>query len=227
MVEFKYQMHCHTTPCSHCGRITPFELVNSLYKNGYSGAVITNHFYNGNTGIDRELSWRKFVSFYEKDYLEAKRFAEPLGVDILFGVEEHLGNGQEILCYGLTPEILYMHPELKVGELELWYNTLSPLGVIIVQAHPFRVRNYICDVGVMSEKYLHGIEVYNYGNDPSENDIASEFAERHPDMIVTSGADAHLPHVLSHAGISVKERITSSEKLAFILKSGDYTLIKE
>ncbi len=227
MSEFKYQLHCHTSPCSACGRITPYELVKSLYESGYKGAVLTNHFINGNSGIDRSLTWKKFVSFYEKDYLDCKAFAEKLGIDILFGVEEGVGNGQEILCYGLTPEMLYTHPELKKRDSELWYKTLSPLGVVIIQAHPFRVRNYISDIGVLPAQFIDGIEVYNFCNSPDENKLAEEFSESNRRMILTSGADAHFSHILSHGGIIVNERIDTPEKLSAVLKNGNYKIIKK
>ncbi len=227
MKEFRYQLHCHTAPCSKCGAITPYDLVHSLYEGGYSGAAVTNHFFNGNSGIDRDFPWKKFVSCYEKDYLECRKFAAPLGIDILFGIEEHMGNGQEILCYGITPEMLYVHPELKNNSLELWYDTLSPLGVIIVQAHPFRVRSYVSEVGLFPSEFIHGIEVYNFGNSEEENLQAEAAFSDNPHFITTSGADAHLPHVLCHAGIISKERISSERKLAEILITQQYSLIKE
>lgn len=227
MKEYKYQLHCHTTPCSGCGRIKPFELVQYLYKGGYSGAVLTNHFYNGNTGIDRELSWRKFVGFYEKDFLECKKYSENLGIDILFGVEEHIGNGQEILCYGLTPEMLYDHPELRERSLELWYNTLSPLGVLIIQAHPFRYRGESNKTGLLPLEFIDGIEVYNFGNSDEENCLANDAFSENPHFIVTSGADAHLPHVICHAGIKTVSRIKTSSELVQVLRTSQYELINE
>lgn len=227
MNVYKYQLHCHTTPCSGCGRINPFDLVHYLYKGGYSGAVLTNHFYNGNTGIDRELSWKRFVSFYEKDYLECKKYSENLGIDILFGIEEHIGSGQEILCYGLTPEMLYNHPELRERSLELWYNTLSPLGVIIIQAHPFRYRGESNKTGLLPFEFIDGIELFNFGNSEEENNAAYKVFSENPDFIVTSGADAHLPHVICRAGIKTDRRISSSEQLVHILKSSKYELITE
>ncbi len=226
MSEYKYQMHCHTTPCSACGKITPFELVHRLRGNGYSGAVVTNHFYNGNTGISRELPWKKFVSLYEKDYFECKRFADSFGIDILFGVEENIGNGQEILCYGLTPRILYAHPELREQNLELWYKTLSPLGVIIIQAHPFRHRNSSSN-GVLPLEYLDGIEVLNYGNCLEENESAVNFAAAHQKFLITSGADAHLPHQLNKGGIASEQRIYNETELVSILRNKLYSLISE
>lgn len=225
MSPYKYQMHCHLTPCSHCGRIKPDDFVSSLYNGGYSGAVITNHFYNGNTGIDRELPWKKFVSFYEKDYLLCKRMSSECGLDILFGIEEHVGDGKEILCYGITPEMLYSNPQLKEKNLKIWYETLAPLGVVIIQAHPFRKRNYVADAGLLPSEYIHGIELYNSANQPEDNLSAKKAYEENPDFIVTSGADAHWAQNLTKAGISCDFIIGSEKRLAVALKNREYSLL--
>ena len=76
MKQYKYQMHAHTHPCSACSRLSPEELVESLRAGGYAGCVITNHFFHGNTGIDRRLAWEDFVAYYERDYLECKELAK-------------------------------------------------------------------------------------------------------------------------------------------------------
>lgn len=226
MSNFKYQLHCHTWPCSHCGHTLPNEFAATLAASGYSGACITNHFYHGNSGIDREQSWKKFVEAYENDWLECKKYAEGTGIDILFGVEEGVGGGKEILCYGLTPEMLYSHPELREKNAEIWYKTLSPLGVLIIQAHPFRERDYITESGVLPLEIIDGIEVFNRGNDPEANERAREFADGHPELIRTSGADSHTPNTLGEFGISSPCRIQTPEQLVAVLKSGEYSLIK-
>ena len=75
-MKYKYQMHAHTSPCSACAVMSPAELVESLYSGGYSGCVVTNHFYKGNSGIDRNLPYNDFIKKYEEDYLECKKAAE-------------------------------------------------------------------------------------------------------------------------------------------------------
>ena len=89
------------------------ELIDTLVKNEYSGCVLTNHFFKGNTGIERDLPWNEFVAQYENDYLECKKIAQIHDLDIIFAIEEHLFDGLEILCYGITPKFLYDHPELR------------------------------------------------------------------------------------------------------------------
>lgn len=226
MNGYKYQLHCHTASCSGCARTTPAELVHALVAGGYSGVVMTNHFFGGNTTIDRDLPWDKFVDAYVEDWQECKNLAEPYDLDILFGVEECIGGGKEVLCYGLTPEMLYDHPELRGAGLETYYKVLSPLGVVIIQPHPFIERDYIQEPGVHPLEFIDGIEVHNSGKNDKYNEMAESFAEEHPDLIRTSGGDAHSPDNCCKGGIISPVRIDSPEKLVEVLKSRDYTLIK-
>lgn len=225
MAKFKYQLHTHTSPCSHCGKMTPMELAEALAEENYAGAVLTNHFYWGNTGIDRSLPWEAFVKAYEIDYMECKKAAAEKDIDILFGVEEHIEGGIEILVYGLTPEMLYAHSELKSHTIEDWNKLRTEYGILIVQAHPFRSRSYNVKIGVLPLQFIDGIEVLNSGNTP-ENDIdANIFADEHPDLILTSGADAHKPDHIPLGGIETDERITDSLKLISVLKTKRFNLI--
>ena len=117
-------MHTHTTPCSKCAPMTHSELIDSLVAGGYNGCVLTNHFFKGNSGIDRNLPWNEFVALYEKDYVECKKAAEKFDLDIIFAIEEHLFDGLEILCYGITPDFLYQHYELRDDHsIETWSKT--------------------------------------------------------------------------------------------------------
>lgn len=225
MTKYKYQLHTHTTPCSHCANMTPSELADALRYENYAGAVLTNHFYWGNTGIERDLPWEEFVKAYENDYTECKNAAVRKNVDILFGVEEHIEGGLEILVYGITPDMLYKHPELKSHTIEAWNVLRKKYGILIIQAHPFRDRSYNVKIGVFPLKYIDGIEVLNSGNTP-ENDIsAKKFATEHPDLIFTSGADAHKPAHIPLGGIETTDRITNEQTLVKILKEKNFGLI--
>lgn len=227
MKTYKYQMHAHTLPCSACSEMYPEELAKALYEGGFSGCVITNHFINGNSGIGRFLMWEDFVREYELDYLELKRCGEKYGLDIIFGIEEHVGMGLEILCYGVTPEMLYAHPELRERDLELWYETLKPYGVLLIQAHPFRDQPYIPFPQVLELEFIDGIEVYNADNSDENNSEAEEFLKEHAEMIATSGGDTHEPATACLGGIAVSQRIRNEEDLVRVLESGEYEFIKD
>ena len=67
---YKYEMHLHSKGCSLCSISTAEELITAAKDKGYSGVVFTNHFFRGNTCIDRKLPWESFVSAYEEDYFD-------------------------------------------------------------------------------------------------------------------------------------------------------------
>ena len=223
---YKYQMHTHTSPCSRCAPMTPQELVNALYYGGYSGCVVTNHFFGGNTGIDRNLPWNDFVAQYEKDYIEIKKAAKCKDLDIIFGIEEHLFDGLEILCYGITPQFLYEHPELRDDRsIETWSKALHKYGALCIQAHPFRARAYIKEPKILPTEFIDGIEVFNACNKPDENLQAHNEAIMHPEWILTAGGDSHLAESACWSGITTNTRINNEKELVKVLKSRDYELI--
>lgn len=219
-------MHCHTANCSACAKTTPKELVTALYNGGYSGCVLTNHFWHGNTAIDRNLPWNAFVAEYEKDYLECKKAAQKYNIDVIFGIEEHLFDGLEVLCYGITPQFLYDNPQLINTSPQIWHDTLKSYGALCIQAHPYRDRAYITNPRVLPLEYIDGIEVFNLANNDDTNQKAHEFAIGHNDLILTSGSDDHDANYICRSGIAVKNRISNEKQLVDILKSKDYTIIK-
>lgn len=227
MKTYKYQLHTHTFPCSACSKLTPEELVESLHKGGYQGCVITNHFIGGNTGIDRRLSWNDFVKQYVDDYLECCKYAKKYDMDIVFGIEEVVVAALEILCYGVTPEILYAHPELASAGPQEWYDTMNSEGVLCIQAHPFRERDYIPKARMLPLECIDGIEVYNFCNTEKNNIEAELEAAQHPEFILVSGADAHKKEDVCFGGIQTTMRICNGVELVKVLKSGEYKLIKE
>lgn len=219
-------MHTHTSPCSKCAPMTHSELIDSLIAGGYNGCVLTNHFYKGNTGIDRDLSWNDFVLQYEKDYLECKKAAQERDLDVIFGIEEHLFDGLEILCYGITPQFLYDHPELRDDHtLETWSKALRDFGALCIQAHPFRDRPYIKNPRLLPTEFIDGIEVFNACNKPEENEKANIWAAAHQKWILVSGADTHLPASVCWSGIETTTRIYDEKCLVNVLKSRSYELI--
>lgn len=222
---YKYQMHAHTSPASACAQIEIDELLLKVKQGGYAGCVLTNHFRNGNTGLSRALDFKEFVRQYAADYEKGLKTAREYDLDLIFGVEEYVGEGLEILCYGVTPEMLLSHPELERADAKLWHDTLKPCGVICVQAHPFRDRAYIPKPKLLNPNDIDGIEVYNCANQQTENTLALECAKKHPEFILVSGADFHGWGSPCHGGIETENRIKNEKELAAVLKSGKYKLI--
>lgn len=228
MQKYKYQLHIHTTPCSACAQMSPSEMCKALYEGGYQGAVLTNHFYHGNTGIDRGEPWKSLVAAYERDYEECVQEAKKYDLDILFGIEEGIGAGLEILCYGITPKILYDHPQLRDCPIEDWVQIMRRNDVVLIQAHPFREVWYIPQPRVLPLEYIDGLEVYNRGNATKEmNEKAENFARLHADLLMTSGGDSHRANDVAIGGIETDFRLRTSEDLVKCLRGKQYRLLSE
>ncbi|MBQ4139825.1 MAG: PHP domain-containing protein [Clostridia bacterium] len=222
---YKYEMHMHSSPCSGGG--CDIELhIDNLVKKGFAGMVITNHFFRGDTRIDRNLPWNEFCDSYRDDYLRGKAYAEKHDFDLLFGLEEGAGEGKEILVYGITPDFMY-DERLRNAPTELFIKLAHEAGGLVFQAHPFRNRSYIPVPGLIPEfDMLDGIEVYNTGNTPEANEQARLFVQEHPQRC-TVGSDGHSPVGGGRTAIVAKQRIRTEKALVEVLKSRDYELYIE
>ena len=222
---FKYDIHVHSSGTSHCGHSTAREMVDAALNSGFSGFVLTNHFYNGNTLLDRKSPWEDFVEVYANEYLDAKEYGEQKGIKVFFGIEEMYDVGKEVLVYGITPEQLINCKNYKslsgIERLEFFKST----GATLIHAHPFRARAYIPNPDQLPDmKYFDGIECYNHFNQPEENVKAFIFA-RNINTIMTSGCDVHNAEHFGNAGLAFNEPINSIEQMIEKMKSGEYTLI--
>lgn len=222
---YKYEMHIHTSPCSGGGSDIR-EHIDTLINKGYSGMVVTNHFYNGDNRIDRGLPWEQFVDAYRQDYLIGLEYARSKDFDVLFGLEEHVGNGQEILIYGITPDDIAAHPELKTASAEKYADVIHAAGGLVYQAHPYRARFYIrLPFPLDCLDTLDGIEVYNAANEPEWNESAQRLADE-LNIACIGGSDGHSTKTAGCSGIATKERIKNNHDLVRILKSKDYSILK-
>ena len=79
MSVYKYETHLHTSQGSACGCCSGAEQVENLKRLGYDGCFVTDHFFTGNTAIDRSLPWREKVELFCQGYEEAKSAATSLG----------------------------------------------------------------------------------------------------------------------------------------------------
>ena len=221
---YLYEMHCHTLPCSACGGIQPEDLVQGLKEIGYAGMVLTDHFYHGNTGIRRNQPWEDFVAAYEQSYLRAKAVGDQLDFDVLFGIEEGIGDCKEALIYGITPQFLYDHPEIRDCDLPHLSRIVREAGGFFVQAHPFRVRDYIPRPWeALDPDLFDGVEIYNACNPPLDNLRAVQWAANNG-LPPIAGSDRHYMGHCENFGILVDRRIRTEAELAQVLMEGDYSL---
>jgi len=188
MSQYLYETHLHTKGPSACGATEPEDYIDVYKRAGYAGIIVTDHFFNGNSGIDRSLPWeervRQFCSGYERA-LEASRGKD---FDVFFGLEYNF-DGDEYLIYGIDKEWLIAHPEIMTQSHESLFKMIDEAGGLMIQAHPYRMRSYIKQINLHPE-CVHGLEVYNAGNHPEENDKALALAQE-KGLPCTSGSDMH------------------------------------
>ena len=223
---FRYEMHLHSSVCSKCGRQTMEEIVAELKRKGLNGAVITNHFYHGNTAVERSLPWPEFVKAYLDDYLYGEKLAEEAGIRLLFGIEEGISDdpGKEVLIYGVSAEAVAAREELRGSDLKMLSDFVRSSGGVLLQAHPFRDRGYIPDPNTPPRtELIDGTEFFNAQNSPESNEKSVLFAGKHPDMIHIVGSDAHWPEIIGETFIETEEEITDTAVLVRTLKEKKFT----
>ena len=150
---YRYETHLHTLPASKCAKASVRENLEAYKALGFAGVFMTNHFIDGNIGIDRTHSFEERIEFYYADYEEAKKIGAELGIAVFDGVEMSYG-GTDFLIYGLHKDWFLAHPEIdgmkKSEELQL----LMDAGALIIQAHPYRG-----GTTVLNTDFLDGVEI--------------------------------------------------------------------
>lgn len=199
MKTYKYETHLHTSQGSACGSSQGAEYIKAFYNAGYSGIFVTDHFFGGNTAAPRVGKWEDriniYCSGYEDALAEAVKFnAENnlTGTDdefkVFFGIEQTF-DGDDYLIYGLDKQWLLSHPEIETMRHPELFETVKKANGLLIQAHPFRLRDYIKAIH-LHPRDVHGVEIYNAGNRPCENELAELYAKQY-DFPVTSGSDIH------------------------------------
>ena len=194
MKTYKYETHLHTSEASACGSSKAADYISVYKRIGYDGIFVTDHFFGGNTCVSFELDWsariQQYCSGYEAALEEAQKQKEIDGGNfkVFFGIEQTF-DGDDYLIYGLNKEWLLEHPEIESMNHGQLFEAVSQAGGLMIQAHPFRLRGYIQAIH-LHPREVHGIEVYNGGNTPDQNELALAYAKSY-DFPMTSGSDIH------------------------------------
>ncbi len=220
-MSYLYEMHCHTSEVSGCGKVAAAETVQLLKEQNYSGVVITDHFTPGGIKNMPITDWKTYVDMFLVGYRAAKEY-ESDDFRVLPGAEIRFPeNDNDYLLLGITEQFLYDHPYLNRTSLRECSEIAHRNGVLIIQAHPMRN-----SMTIMRPDFLDGYEVYN-GNKRhnSRNEIADAWASLNF-KIKTSGSDFHEYEDLARGGIYFNQKIQTPQELVSALKSGDYELKK-
>lgn len=186
--QYLYETHMHTTPGSACSDSRGRDYIQKYIDQGYDGIIITDHFYRGNTGVDRTLPWPDYVSLFCSGYEDARNEGEKRGFPVFFGWEENY-DGDEYLIYGLDKSFLLAHSEMIAWTRKQQYDAVRAAGGCVVQAHPFRARYYNHAI-YLSPALCDGLEGVNAANEPEWNALALRYG-RIVGLPVTAGSDNH------------------------------------
>ena len=189
-MKYLYETHLHTTPVSACGHTPGADYIQAYIDQGYTGIFVTDHFIHGNTAIPRNLPWPEWVRRFCQGYEEAKNMGDKLGLDVFFAWEEAFDTCDEYLIFGLDREWLLEHPEARSWTRGEQYRTVRASGGCVVQAHPFRERDYIKRI-VLSTGCVDAIEIANYGNELESFDALAMRYAQGLGLPATAGSDVH------------------------------------
>jgi hypothetical protein len=208
---YLYETHLHTVWSSACAVSSGPEYIRAYKERGYAGIIVTDHFYNGNTAVPRNLPWREWVKRFCRGYEETREAGERQGLDVFFGWEETFDGCDDYLVYGLDKAWLMEHPEAKSWTREEQYITVRASGGCVVQAHPFRQHNYIRQV-ILSSGCVDAVEAANGGNHEQSYDaLAMRYANR-LGLPATAGSDIHETRQLREGkifGVYLDEKMQS------------------
>ncbi len=223
MSLFLYETHLHTARASACAIFSGAQHARYYKEAGYSGIVVTDHFFNGNSSIPRDLPWKERIHQFYQGYEETKEEGDRLGLSVFFGWEANF-RGTEFLIYGMDKEWLVNHPDILSWTVEQQYKEIHEAGGYIVHAHPFRQREYIDEVRLYPD-YVDAVEGINVGNHNDEFDKkAMEYARKHK-LPIVAGTDAHGKETY-RSGIAFKRKAEDIGDYIDMIKAGRYELIK-
>lgn len=232
---YLYETHLHTSSGSACGKNTPEEMVIAAKEAGYTGIIITEHNWGGNTAIDRKLPWEQWLEGYCAGYYAAKKCGESIGLDVFFGYEAGFGGtdfaGTEFLIYGISPEWLLQHPQIRKMNAQEHLRTVREAGAMVVHAHPYRVATYIPQVRLVPE-WVDAVEAVNavHSNTKSRSHYNPEYDSqalayaKGEGLPITAGSDIHNTGLLG-GGVAFSKRLNSIQDYCdSVMGGGDYVL---
>lgn len=220
---YKYEMHCHTVYSSACSDMPADEIVNMYLANGYDGIVVTDHFLNGSTTVYSRLpggTYEEQIDLFCRGYEQVKEAAGNK-LKVFFGLEFSY-KGTDILAYGFDKESLKQFPQLPDMDMRSFIRLCKDMGVLTVQAHPFREADYIDHIRLYPE--CEGVETLNACRDALCNDLGAYYAKAYQ-KIAIGGSDIHHTNQKMLSGMAFEEEIFSLQQLVSFLRAGKGQII--
>ncbi len=202
---FKYDTHTHSSEASACATNDISKMIDKYIELGYSGIILTNHFFNGNTCIPKKLGWEKQVEHFCLPYEKAEKICNKRPFDVFFGWEYNY-LGTEFLTYGLDKSFLLNHPEILSLSLIDYAKLVHDNGGILVHAHPFREAFYIDEIRLVPE-ITDAVEVINGAQFLMDyNEKADKYSQKY-NLPKTAGSDSHSVNHQKFCGMVFDHRL--------------------
>lgn len=211
-MPYLVDMHTHTRESSACASQSADELLASAEQVGLDGVVITDH-----SAIEGGL--------------KAERLARRRGVRVFVGVEVLTEEIGDVLVYGLRQE--FPNPPVPLRRL---VKAAEKDGAVLFAAHPFRrsARSALWayleeeDINWRREmklpeilRPLTGVEVFNGGATPQENEEAALFAARFH-LRGIAGSDAHNAWRVGWCATQFEFELRDEQELVQALRMGRF-----
>lgn len=220
---YLFETHLHTSEASACAVSGGHEVARAYHENGYSGIIVTDHFFNGNSAIPRNMPWKDRVDLFTMGYKNAKEEGEKIGLTVLFGFE-YAADGAEFLVYGLEPDFLYANEDFDKAGVKRMIDSVREAGGITSLAHPFREASHLYGFRLFID--TDAIEAVNAGNrhNPDFNRRAYEFALDRG-KLMTAGSDLHSADSVTCTGMMFDREIKTSSDFVAAVKEKAYKLM--
>ncbi len=226
MPEFRYETHCHTLQSSKCGSISGRDIARHYKSIGHTGIVVTDHFFNGNSAVPKDLPWNDRVHLFFAGYRDAKKEGEKIGLDVFPGWEFNCG-GTEFLTYGLDENWLYDKPELEHMDLDEYGELVKRDGGFAVHAHPFREASWIRQIRLFPYS-CEGAEAFNAAHFQNEwYDFAKRacfYCESYG-LKKMAGSDNHRGPMKFYTSVALPERANTIFDLIDCVRNDRHSLL--
>ena len=220
---YRYDLHVHTYEGSACARSLAADLADFYKAKGYDGIVITDHFWCGNTRVDRDLPWKEWLAEFRHGYENAKARGDEIGLSVFYGWEYSF-HGIDFLTYGLDNDWLEQYPDIVRMDIVDYLNLVRDAGAYVIHAHPFLEARYIPYIRLLPRQ-VDAVEVCNAPKTPFCNGLALHYARAY-DLTETGGSDCHSVEATALSGIEVNHPVNSMTELISVLKNREHRVIR-
>ncbi len=220
---YRYDLHVHTYEGSACARSVGADMADFYKSKGYSGFVVTDHCWSGNTRVDRSLPWKDWLSEFRKGYEHAKERGDEIGLSVFYGWEYSF-HGNDFITLGLDNDWLLEHPEVTKLDLVDYLNLVREAGAYVIHAHPFFEARYIPYIRLLPH-HVDAVEVLNAPKTEFCNERALEYARAY-DLTMTGGSDCHSTDTKALAGIELDHPVDSLAGLISALRNREHRVFR-